>query len=127
MEIVGKNLTTCQVDSTGDSCRLNFEAEDGRPASVVLPIDCLRALLMTLPGMIERALKRRYRDDTLKLVYPMADWSLQVAAGSDQRILTLATPDGFKVAFALSREHVERLANSLGDCDTSVPFTAAMN
>jgi hypothetical protein len=127
MEIVGKSLTTCQVDASGTACRLNLEAEDGTPASVVLPLDCLRSLLMTLPGMIERALKRRYRDNTLKLVYPTGDWSLEAAAGSDQTILTLATPDGFKVAFALTPEHVDRLAASLGDAEPAVPLSETVN
>ena len=57
MEIVGKGLTDCQVDPTGVSFRLGFESVDGQPASVILPVDCLRALLMTLPHVIEKALK----------------------------------------------------------------------
>ena len=115
MEIVGKALTPYQVDPTGDSFRLNVEDIDGRPASVVLPVDCLQALLMTLPGLIEQALKARYSDDTLKLVYPVGEWSLQGAAGDDRLILTLATPDDFKVSFALTENDAENLASSLGD------------
>jgi hypothetical protein len=121
MEIVGKALTTCQVDPTGSSFRLGFEDIDGQPASVVLPVDCLRSLLMTLPDVIERALKARYRDDTLKVVYPMAGWSLQAAAGSDRMILTMTTPDGFKVSFALSPEDAGGLATSLVEVDVAQP------
>ncbi|SJZ56305.1 hypothetical protein SAMN02745126_01638 [Enhydrobacter aerosaccus] len=72
---------------------------------------------MTLPALIEHALKARYQDDTLKLVYPTGNWSLQQAMGSDQTILTLATPDGFAVAFALSPKDVDGLASSLGEAD----------
>jgi hypothetical protein len=115
MEIVGRALTTYQVDPAGDSFRLNVEDVDGRPASVVLPVDCLRSPLMTLPGLIEQALKARYSDDTLKVVYPVGDWSLQAAAGGDRLILTLATPDDFKVSFALTEDDAESLASSLGD------------
>lgn len=122
MEIVGKALTTCQVDPAGDVFRLNLEDADGRPASVVLPIECLRSLLMTLPGAIEQALKARYHDDTLKLVYPMGGWALQAAAGSNSMILTLTTPDGFRVSFALSPEDADGLAMSLVDAD--VPPTS---
>ena len=113
MEIVGRALTTCQVDPTGSSFRLGLEDIDGQPASVVLPVDCLRSLLMTLPSVIERALKARYRDDTLKVVYPMSAWSLEAAAGSDRMILTMRTPDGFRVSFALSPEDADGLATSL--------------
>ena len=117
MEIVGKTLTTCQVDPAGDVFRPNLEDTDGQPASVVLPIECLRSLLMTLPGVIEQALKVRYRDDTLKLVYPMGGWTLQAAAGSSSMILTLTTPDGFRVSFALSPEDADGLAMSLVDAE----------
>jgi hypothetical protein len=117
MEIVGKALTTCQVDPAGRSLRLNFEAADGQPASVVLPVDCLRSLLMTLPGLIEQALKARYRDETLKVVYPVGGWSLHAAAGADRLILTLSTPDAFKVSFALAPDDAEGLARSLGESD----------
>lgn len=119
MEIVGKSLTTCQIDSSGRLFRLTLEAEDGKPASVVLPFDCLRSLLMTLPNMIERALKAQYRDDSMKLVYPIGGWALQAAVGSDKMILTLNTPDGFKVAFALSPRDADGLANSLTDSEAA--------
>lgn len=113
MEIVGKGLTDCQVDPTGVSFRLGFESIDGRPASVILPVECLRSLLMTLPHVIEKALKARYRDDTLKVVYPMSGFSLEAAAGSTSTIRTLKTPDGFKVSFALTPEDAGGLATSL--------------
>ena len=127
MDIVGKSLTTCQVDSAGESIRFNFEAEGGTPASLELPLECVRSLLMTLPGMIERALKMRYGDDSLKLVYPMSYWSLETDACSDQRILTLATPDGFKVAFSLKPADVGNLALSLVDSESDVPFSVVVN
>lgn len=103
-----------------------MEDTDGRPASVVLPTDCLRSLLMTLPNVIEQALKARYRDDTLKVVYPMGGFSLQAAAGSDSRILTMTTPDGFRVSFALSPEDAGGLATSLVGTDVDQP-RAALN
>lgn len=124
MEIVGKALTTCQVDPTGDLFRFGFEGVDGRPASVVLPVDCLRSLLMTLPNVIEQALQARYGDDTLKVVYPMGGWSLEAAAGSSSTILTMTTPDGFKVSFALSPEDAGGLATSLVGVESSQSVTS---
>jgi hypothetical protein len=119
MELVGRTLTNSQIDSTGDSFRLNFEAIDGRPASVTLPVECLNSLLMTLPHLLEQALKTKYRDDSLKLVYPTGGWTLEAAVGSNQLILTLNTPDGFKVSFALSPEDVDGLASSLADVNAA--------
>jgi len=126
VEIVGKKLTTCQDDASGRWLRLNFDAENGTPSAVTLPMDCARALLMTLPGMIDRALRTRYGDASMRLVYPMGDWSIESDASSNQRILTLATPDGFKIAFALSPESADLLATSLGRA-ADVPFVTTVN
>ena len=104
MEIVGK----------GDGFRLNFECVDGRSASVILPADCVKSLLKTLPGAVEQALKAEYRCDTLKPVHPVGGWSLQAAAAAEGVILTLSTPDNFKVSFALTLHDAESLASSLG-------------
>ena len=119
MEIVGRTITHYQVDAAGDLFRLNFEGTDGQPASVTLPVECENSLLMTLPGLLEQALKTKYRDDSLKLVYPTGGWSLEAADGSAGFILTLNTVDGFKVSFALSPEDAQGLANSLGEADAA--------
>ena len=55
LDINGKALTTWQVDSAGEAFRLNFESVDGQPASLTLPAECLRALLMTLPASPPRS------------------------------------------------------------------------
>ncbi|MBS0220945.1 MAG: hypothetical protein JSR91_09405 [Proteobacteria bacterium] len=127
MEIVGKKLATCQVDEAGEWFRLHVEAEDGTPSALILPMDCVRSLLMTLPGMIERALKARYRDASMKLVYPMGDWAVESDVHSDARILTLATPDGFRVAFAMTPESADNLGASLVDTSEETPFDATVN
>lgn len=127
MEIIGKSLTDCQVDESGELFRLNLACIDGSPASVVLPVDCLRSLMMTLPDAIERALRARYGDQTLKVVYPMGSWSLHTAAGSEGMILTLATPDGFKVSFTLTQADAGNLATSLGEVDPAVEPEPAYN
>ena len=56
----------------------------------------------------------------------MGGFSPQAAAGSDSRILTMTTPDGFKVSFALSPEDAGGLAMSLVDVDIGQP-PAALN
>jgi hypothetical protein len=120
MDLIGKALTTCQVDMSGEFFRLNLQLEDGRPCSVTLPIDCVRSLLMTLPGMIERALKARYGEGSFKLVYRAGGWALHQATDSNQMILTLQTEDGFKVAFALSPKDAADLASSLAETEGAV-------
>jgi hypothetical protein len=70
---------------------------------------------MTLPQLTAQALRAKYRDDTLKVVYPVGDWSLQLASDGVHRILTLGTPDGFEVSFALQDDDAAGLAASLGE------------
>ena len=60
MEIIGKSLTDCQIDPSGELFRLNLTGVDGSPASLVLPVECLRSLMMTLPDAIERAVRARH-------------------------------------------------------------------
>jgi len=127
MHLVAKALTTCQVDREGDYLRLSFEVQNGRTSSVTLPIECAQSLLMTLPGMIERALKARHGDEDYRLVYPTGGWTLHAAAHSDQRVLTLQTTDGFKVAFSLSPEDADRMASSLANDHASQDHALAVN
>ncbi len=115
LDINGKALTTCQVDSAGEAFRLNFESADGQAASLTLPSECLKALLMTLPRLTAQALRAKYRDETLKVVYPVGDWSLHLASDGVHRILTLGTPDGFEVSFALQDDDAAGLAASFGE------------
>jgi hypothetical protein len=114
MEIVGKALTTFQVGPNGDTFRLNFEKADGAAASLTLPAECLRSLVMTLPRLAAQALRAKFRDDSLRLVYPVGGWTLELATEDKKFILTMRTPDNFEVSFALSEADAERLSTSLG-------------
>ena len=117
VELIGESVTDCQVDKSGELFRLGLACADGSQASVVLPVDCLRSLLMTLPNVIERALRAKYGDHTLKVVYPMGGWSLHTAEGSENLILTVTTPDHFKVSFSLTQADATHLATSLGQIE----------
>jgi hypothetical protein len=127
VEVIGKSLTDCQVDKSGELFRLGLACADGSQASVILPVDCLRSLLMTLPNVIERALRARYGDHTLKVVYPMGGWSLHTAEGSENLILTVTTPDDFKVSFSLTQADASSLATSLGQIDPAVELKTSYN
>lgn len=94
---------------------------------MTLPVECLRSLMMTLPDVIERALRARHGDHTLKVVYPMGGWSLHTAAGSDGVILTIMTPDGFKVSFNLTPADTASLAASLEQVDCPAASKSAYN
>jgi hypothetical protein len=46
-----------------------MEDVTGRSVSLYVPVECLNQILMTLPGMVQQAVQRRFRDPTLRIVY----------------------------------------------------------
>jgi hypothetical protein len=110
-------LTTYDVDPGGMFVQLHVLDREGHAASVVLPIDCLRQLLMSLPGMVQQALRNRYGDDSLRVTYPLQDFRLELggasAAGLQQLVLTLATTGGFSVSFSASEADMASLGGAI--------------
>jgi hypothetical protein len=107
------SLTTCQVAPDGYYVRLNFQDVLGRPATLRLTSACVQQLLMTLPRLLSRALMAQHRDGSVRAVFPLSEWRLEVAAGSKGFILTMITPDGFEVAFSLSAPAIAGMASAL--------------
>ena len=68
---------------------------------------------MTLPGLLELALRTRYGDQALRYAYPLASWSIEQATDATQRIITLATPDGFSIRFAIPKDEQNVLGEAL--------------
>jgi hypothetical protein len=106
-------LTTCQVASDGDGVRLVYVDEAGRQGSLALPTECLIRLIITLPRLAAAALQNQHDDRSLRIVYPIGGFRLEAAAGSQSAILTLSTPDGFEVAFALPPATIAQLQSAL--------------
>jgi len=115
IEFAAAELTTFDVAEDGSVARIGVKDASGRCASLTLPVECLSALLMTLPQMVKVALQCRHDDPSVRLVYPLGGYSVETARGSDQVILTLATPDGFEVAFALTAGHRRELIDAFQD------------
>lgn len=109
-EIVGQDLLAFDVAVDGSRFRMSFSRPDGSSAALNLPSDCLRAMVMSLPKMMSEVLRAQYKDDSLRLVYPAHMVRVEQAAEPSTLILTLATPDGFEVSFALAGRHLQTLA-----------------
>src|SRR5215469_11112487 len=100
--IRGTQLTTFDVAPDGESFAMTVVDDEGQPATVVLPSDCLNALMMTLPEMVRRSLQRRFRDQSMRVVYPVGSWEVQPSVVAGTVVVTLRTPDGFSLSFGLS-------------------------
>jgi hypothetical protein len=110
-------LTTFTVDPDGARARLNVRDQDDAPATLVLPLESLSQLLMTIPRMICQALQNGHGDESLRLVYPLEGYKLELGEvdwnGAQRFILTLETTGGFAVSFAGSADCLACMARSI--------------
>jgi len=109
--IHGRQLTTFGVSPDGESFAIHVTDEEARPATLVLPTECLNALLMTLPEIVRRSLQQRFPGETMRVVYPVGSWDVEGGSPAGTVIATLRTPDGFEVSFAFAALELLRMAN----------------
>ena len=102
-------LSTCQVSPDGQGVHLHFLDDEGHRVSIAMSFDKLTALIMTLPKLATNALQARHGDPSLRIVFPLGGFKIEKAAGFQTAILTLTTPSGFEVAFALAPSSVSEL------------------
>jgi hypothetical protein len=116
--IRGERLTTFDISPDGSRFCMNVADETGCQRGLSLPAECLVQLIMTLPEMASKALRTRYRDNSLRIVYPLGTMGVEAAHIEEITILTLTTQDGFKVSFGLTCEDLRRLGNLVRDAQT---------
>jgi hypothetical protein len=121
-ELRASALTTFEIARDGSSVSMGVRDESGVPAAVHLPVDCLRQLVMTLPRMANLALRAFYKNQSLRLVFPLSHWRLEQAAECRNVILTLQTADGFEASFALSGREADDLSLALAGHDSEHPL-----
>jgi len=116
-EITASALTTFEVALDGSSVRLNLLDQQGRPAAVILPAQCVNQLLMTVPCMVDIALRNSQGDESLRYVHPMESFTLELVSSSPgegpQLILTITTGGGFAASFAGGEQVMTRLGHAL--------------
>jgi hypothetical protein len=120
MEIETQELTTCEVVSDGCAISLGFVDSKGEPATIRLSVNQVGALIMTLPGLISKALQTRFGDQSLRYAYPLDSWVIEQS--TDHGMMTLRTSDGFSVCFSIPREQ----QSELGEALTTAPASRAM-
>jgi hypothetical protein len=113
MELESQELTTCKVAEDGRSVSLGFVDRGGKPASINFPIDQIGALAMTLPTLMEKALRTRYQDNSLRYAFPLGSWTCEPASDPTTSIVTLRTPDGFSVCFSAPRQQLSEIGEAM--------------
>jgi hypothetical protein len=119
-KIFGDKLTTFELAPDGSRFCMSVADETGQSRGLGLPSECLVQLIMTLPEMASQALRMRYRDDSLRIVYPLGAMRVEAAHIDETTILTLATHDGFAVSFGLTAHDLKRLENTARDARTKM-------
>ncbi|HEY0851785.1 MAG TPA: hypothetical protein VGD96_17860 [Bradyrhizobium sp.] len=113
MEIETQALTNCEIAPDGDVISLGFVDSGGKPAIIRLSLSQTGALAMTLPGLIDRALQARFRDNSLRYAYPLESWAVEQSTDCKHGMMTLKTFDGFSVCFSLRRKQQSELGEVL--------------
>src|SRR5262245_36913844 len=113
--IRAKTLTNFSVAPDGANIAIGVADQEGRASALTLPTDCLRELMMTLPEMMRRALRLQHDDPSLRLVYRTAGWEVERSTVPGTFIVTLRTPVGFHVSFALTAVDLSDMAAAAGE------------
>jgi hypothetical protein len=113
MDIESKSLTACDVTPDGSEILLGFVDTDGKSATIRLPLNQAGTLAMTLPELINKALRSRFNDQSLRYAYPLASWAVEQSSDPQTIMVTLKTVDGFTVCFSMEGELQSELGEAL--------------
>jgi hypothetical protein len=112
-KLTSSRLTTCSLAKEGHAIRLEFLDGKGQPVSVEFPFDQAESIIMTLPQMLSKALQRRTQSASSRYVFTLSRWTIE-SSDENSLIVTLSTPDGFQVSFAIPFEACRAIGWSLG-------------
>jgi hypothetical protein len=118
-KIFGNSLTTFDIEPDGSRFCMNVADESGQQRGLSLPTECLTQLIMTLPEMASKALRLRYRDNTLRIVYPLCAMHVEATHIDQFTILTLSTANGFTVSFGLTADNLQQLEATVRDAQAA--------
>jgi len=113
MKIGVHTLSTYEVDTDGDTISVGLLDERNQTFTLQLSVDQVGVLAMTLPSLLEIALRRRLGDTTFRYSYAAGACAVEQASDPNALIMTMSTTDGFGVSFTVSREHARKLSEAL--------------
>jgi hypothetical protein len=115
MKISSSKLTTCNVARDGEAVELWLLENSGLAVCVELPFDQAESVVMTLPRLLARALKKRTGGEQSRYVFRVDEWSLERAQDHNCLVATLKTVDGFEVSLGIPFDMCRALGTSLHD------------
>jgi hypothetical protein len=97
--IEATELLGLRVSADGKCLRLRVRDKNGQAVSLSLPVCWLNAMLTALP-----------RTTGIDTVHPLDSWSMDRLNNGQELVLTLRTPEGQSVSFAMKPWQVEGMA-----------------
>jgi hypothetical protein len=121
--------TTVEVSPDGADFSMNFLCRDGGEISLNLPTECLNWLAIISPQLNRQALRAKYHDNSLRLVYPTDNVRIERSSDPKAVIATLITAEGYEVSFGLTSQQltVFRTAADIIDRDAAENGTVHFN
>ena len=99
MKIDAEQLTGVRLSADRTHVILGLLDAAGQKVSLSLPVNCLNAVLSVTPRQAEAG-----------AVYKLDSWNMSVAENGQDLLLTLRTPEGLAISFALKPWQVEGMA-----------------
>lgn len=124
MTVDASALASCKVVDGGERITLGVLDAAGKPTELSLSMSDASAVAMTLPRLLRMALGRRFGDDTLRYVFPLDSWQIELGGDGQTLILTMAAAGGFEASFGLGPGSVQSLGLALADPPDAAPVRA---
>jgi hypothetical protein len=121
--------TTVEVSPDGADFCMSFLCRDGDEVSLSLPTECLNWLAIISPQLNRQALRARYHDNSLRLVYPTDNVRIERSSDPKAVIATLITAEGYEVSFSLTSQQMRifRIAADVIEGDAAEDKTVHFN
>jgi hypothetical protein len=113
MKIDARGLTGCSVVEGGERISLGMVDEKGEALELKVSASDACAIAMTLPTLLNLSMKEKFRDESLRYVFPLDDWKIETASDGKQIIVTLTTGQGYEVSFASPPDACRLLGSAL--------------
>ena len=110
-------MNSCHVAAA--EIRLEITDRQGASLELVATPEQIASLLMSLPRLLSASLRHRFGDDSLRVVFPLQEYTVEKSSDSVNVILSLKTSDGFAVSFSVSPELSRPLALGLDMADVA--------
>jgi hypothetical protein len=110
-----RTLTRFETSADGNFIKLLGAGPGDETVSLNFVTDSLSGLLVTLPKLLASAERFRRKDPSVRLVFGLARFELELGTDRRTRILTLTTQDGFSVSFGLTETQCDEIAERSGD------------